>query len=183
MQYTIHLPCYPYVKKYLEAKYQFPLLIKKSNKLGKYIYLALERMPIKCDKYPVLGAQLPLLISEDFYQKKGLYISKESIYLINDLIFDELFDEIFNYLYNAHNNLGIKRYDAIKITYQIKRDHKEKAIYKRIKRPELMHFIEVRNVIEEILNKYGLNFEDISYESIHRAYYRAKDKYKLLIAS
>lgn len=183
MQYTIHLPCYPFVKKYIESKYQAPLPIKKKDKLGKMIYLALERYPNRLEKSIDLGTTVQLLVSQDIYCKKGLFLSKESILTINDLIFEEIFDEIFNYLENVNHNLGIKRYDTISIKYHIKHKRESKTTSKKIKRPDLMDLIEVRNVIEEVLNKYGLTYEDLSFESLHRAYYRAKEKHKILKAS
>lgn len=183
MLYTIHLPCYPYVKKYLESKYQAPIYIKKKDKIGKMIYLALERYPSRLGKAPELGASIPLLVSQDIYCKKGLFLSNESIITINDLVFEELFDEIFNYLYNIKHNLGIKRYENISIKYHVKQKRDHKTISKKIKRPDLIDLVEVRNVIEEIISKYGITFEDLSFERLHRAYYRALDKNKLLTAS
>ncbi len=183
MLYTIHLPCYPYVKKYLEAKYPSPVQIKLTDKLGKLIYLALERYPSRVEKDPELGATVQLLISQDIYCRKGLFLSKESIQLINEMVFNEIFDEIYLYLYNNSNNIGQKKYDTVTILYKQKSRKDTKTTSKRIKKPDLIYFIEVKNVIEEILAKYNLNFNDISYESLHRAYYRRKNKDKLQIAS
>lgn len=183
MLYTIHFPCFTFVKKYLESKYGSPIHIKKKDKFGKLVILALERYPKRFDKAPDLGDSIPLQVSEDIYCKKGLFLSKDSILAINDLIYDELFDEICNYLNNINNNLGIKRYDTISIKYHIKQKRDHKTISKKIKRPDLNDLIEVRNVIEEIIQKYGLTFEDLTFESLHRAYYRHKDKNKLLKAS
>lgn len=178
MLYTIHLPCYPYVKKYLETKYASPVQIKLTDKLGKLIYLALERYPRKLEKTPELGATVQLLISQDIYCRKGLFLSKESIQLINEMVFNEIFDEIYLYLYNNSNNVGQKKYDTVTIQYKKKSRNETKTTSKRIKKPDLIYFIEVKNVIEEILAKYNLNFNDISYESLHRAYYRRKTKIK-----
>lgn len=169
--YTLTIPVKPYVKKYIEARYEQEVWeVNKLERIGKVFFLMLERMPKLYEKSKLnLGATLKVSIREDYAVRRGIYVPNSSVQVFNEYILEELIEEIVMHAFYIENRIGLKKYKELYI--------KHSNIRKRthvIRDPNLIQFIEKREIIYDILKLYKINEFDLPFETIDRATRRFK---------
>jgi hypothetical protein len=120
-------------------------------------------------KYPQLGDSISFEIGEQSFKEVGIYIPVQKVHFLNQVIQDEILDEVFLYLNNLMDNVGQKKQDHI---YILNKQKKAPAKYLRIPNMDLFEVVEVNETIRDILNKYNIDGNKMTFDSVKKAYQR-----------
>lgn len=117
MQLEIRVAVKPYVKKFIGASYAVnPFVLTTNNMYGIFLFHSLEKprltVTTRADIRPeetmdpaIYYEQLPVLISENFWNKKGCIIPADKQYHFNKFVSYQFYEEFYKYV---QNRLGPK---------------------------------------------------------------------------
>ncbi len=170
--HTITIPVKPFVKKFIAARYDQQIWeLNKSDRLGKLFYFMLEKMPVRYEKPTLkLGAELTVKICWEYARTRGVYVCANSILEFNDHIKQELVEEIAMYSWKLKNRVGIKKYKEL----YVKQKTASKQTIRVIKDPDIYQYFEQKEIIYDILLRYGITEDDISFDTIQKSFQRLK---------
>lgn len=169
MDITLHLPVRSYVYKYCrtvfgDAGKPFDYFKLNMNlKECKMLHALLERTPNRYEKYRQNEAVLNILIPTRIAIGKGCYLSQESIDIFNDYIKDVIMDQIVFFQTGIATKVGLKAIDKITI-HQYQADKKIRVL--RIKPEAAEKFYWQKSIIYDILAKYDITEDELSFDSI-----------------
>lgn len=146
MQLEIRVAVKPYVKKFIGASYAVdPFVLTTNNMYGIFLFHSLEKPKLtiaedtpaidedeKLDESIYYG-NLPVLISENFWNKKGCIIPAGKQYHFNKFVTYQFHEEFYKYV---QNRLGPKgsRNSAIKKFLQLYDISEDELSFKTIQR-------------------------------------------------
>lgn len=133
------------------------------HKEGKVIYSMLERVPYRYEKYERNQCILPILIPSKMARTKGCYLTQENINIFIDYVKDVILEEIVFFHSGIQSRLGIKTIDKFTVD-QYYSDKKIRVL--RLRRSEAHKFFWQKNIISDILARYDITEDEISYDSI-----------------
>jgi hypothetical protein len=170
--YTKTITVRPFVSKFIFARYQQPVWeINKQERIGKVIYSMLDRIPLNYKKSQLnLGASLQIQISEDYSLRKGVYLSDDCLIEFSDFIQMELIEEMAMYEWNVKNRTGLKKYKELYVKHNRAKTKKVSVIQD----PNLIQYLEKREIIYDILKLYDITEDDLPFETIRKALQRLK---------
>lgn len=177
--YQVTIPVKPFVAKYIYARYglqpangHIVWRIDKSDKIGKIVFNLLERVPrIQSQPPEERGAWLSIGINYHTFQNKGIFLSNRSIYEFNEQIQLEIIEEIAMYINHLQHNIGIKKYDELRVVHTTTHG---KSRRRAITRPSLMQYFETKEIIYDILQRYNITEDDYPFETIAKQLRRLK---------
>lgn len=170
--YTITIPVKPYVRKFVQARYEQEVWeINKQERLGKMFYLLLERMPRIYEKPKFnLGDQLKVNICHDYAVRRGPYISSDSVLEFNEAIQLEIIEDIAMHAFHVKKRIGIKKYKEL----YIKQGSQSRQKTYVIQNPDLFQYFEKKEIIYDILKIYNISEDDLPFETVRKAWQRFK---------
>lgn len=171
--YTITIPVRPFVKKFINTRYNCSVWkFSKTDRIGKYFYALLQRQPCTPENYTKMATTMTVEIPISYAHNKGVYLSQEDVNDFNDFIHDELVDGIVSYCQNIQAKQGVKKYGQ---TY-LKLETKGTAKFRKIPNPNVTQFFELKEIICDHLLRFGINEDDIPFETIRKNVYRKLKK-------
>jgi len=170
--YTKTITVRPFVSKFIFARYQQPVWeINKQERIGKVIYSMLDRLPLNYKKSQLnLGAHINVGICEDYSLRKGVYLSDESLIDFSDYIQMEIIEEMAMYEWNVKNRTGLKKYKELYVKHNRSKSNRVHVIQD----PNLIQYLEKREIIYDILKFYDITEDDLPFETIKKALQRLK---------
>jgi hypothetical protein len=136
------------------------------------LYSLLEHMPARMDKEELeLGAWLDIRLCREYMRNKGVYVSNASVLEFNDFIYLELVEEIARYTNGVASRVGIKKYKELYI--RMNRGNGDRRV-QVIRNPDIVQYLEKKEIIFDILRLYDINEDDLPFERIKKSLQRLK---------
>lgn len=158
MEIAIKIPCKNFVRKYIDAKYGTPWVLSNRYSEGRAFKLLLDRAPDKYEVYPKSEAVLEVIIPPKFFFKYGSYISPENCEEFGAFIRDRIIDEMKALNSSIQNGIGLKRNKKIRVMFGTKE--------RRMSPEQAPKFFTRKEIIYDILDKYGISDADLTFDSI-----------------
>lgn len=168
MDVTLHLPVRRYVYKYCcklfsEPGKPYDWRLTKHPKEGLVIYALLERTPHRYEKPVVNEAMLNIFIPSNISRTKGWYIPQEGIDAFNEYIRQVIMDEILQFHTGIQSQIGLKAIEKVTCT-QYLADKRCRVV--RLLPKEAKNFFWQKSIIYDILKKYDITEDDMSFDSV-----------------
>lgn len=166
---AITIPVKPFVKKYIQTKYHCQSWhYTRNDSLGKYFYALLHRQPAAPDKYRLEKEKLTVEIPISHANIRGIYLDQDAVDDFNEFVYELIVEGIVEYIKGIVNRDGIKKYPRV----YFKTKGKTGQIKRYLNSPDLMQFIEIKEVIADRLLRYNITENDIQIETIRKNVYR-----------
>ena len=170
MDVTLHVPVKRFVYKYITGKFNLkdgePWKIGLRGKENIMLYSLLERAPNRHEKYKKSEAVLTILIPSRLNCLKGNFISQEHIDLYTNYIQDLIQDEIMLYYFGIKSGIGLKKCDRVVTAVFKYQGNEGKVRTRRVPRSEGEKFYAQNETIYDILKKYQITEDDLTFDSI-----------------
>lgn len=160
---TIHMPVPRYVLKYCHKLYGGSnWRLSTRTKESKVLYAMLERAPDRYEKERKDQCKMHVLIPAKIVKEKGCHLSNESIELFIDYIKQVIMDEILQFHTGIHYRIGLKAIDRVAVNQYMA---EKKVRLMRIRPDEAHKFFWQKSMIYDILQKYDITEDEITYDS------------------
>lgn len=154
-----------YVYKYCSAMFGKQWRLSMRNKESRVLYAMLERSPYRYEKYIKRKGycELNIRVPAKMQCMKGGWLSQESIDLFIEYVHQLILDEITLFHTGIKTQIGLKAIDRVALN-QYLADRKVRVI--RVKPTEAAKMFWQKNIIYDILRKYDITEDDLTYDSI-----------------
>lgn len=166
MEIALKIPVKNFVKKYIVAKYGTPWVLSDRYSEGRTFKQLLDRAPLKYQIHPKSETVLEVVIPARFHYKYGSYITPENCEEFNAFIHDKIIDEVKSCYHSIQAGIGLKRNKKIRIMLGSKE--------RRISPDQAPKFFTRKEVIYDILDKYGISDADLTFDSITKQLQRSR---------
>ncbi len=169
MDVVLNVPVRRFVVKYIRAKFELgpgqPWRITTRGKECITFYHMLERAPDRYEKYRRNEEVLQVMVPTWAHLKKGVFISQESVDHFITYVQSLLVDEITMYYFGVKNGIGLKRSDKVVTMIHRARENQPERT-RRVLTKEGTRFFAQEATIYDILNKYNISENDLTFDSV-----------------
>jgi hypothetical protein len=164
MDVVLKVPVRSFVYKYLTSKYGNPWRINSRYKDARVFQYLLARTPNRYDKFITKDMViLDVVIPTQIHLKKGSYLSQECIHELHEIINDNIMHEIETFYRGVTTGLGLKDCNKVRV---IVNENTERFQERRIDTREAFRFFAQKQIIYDILKKYDITEEDLTYDCV-----------------
>lgn len=175
MEVILQVPVPNFVCKYITAKHGHPWRLNSRYLHGRMMQEFLERTPKRNEKYKNDQTLMQVIVPTKIHLTKGSYLSQAKIDSFVEIIYFELVNEIENFYNSITSGLGIKKCKKVRVL-DTRKDGSSKEC--RIPPLEGEKFFAQKEIIQEILKKYDISEDDLTYDAVIKKLQRSINRKK-----
>ena len=170
MDIVLRVPVKTFVYKYITAKYGSPWHLNSKCKDGRMLQEFLERAPHRQEKYASNQKILEIVIPSRIFMQKGCFLSQARINAFIEIIHQDLMNEINNFYSAITDGIGLKKYNVVRVDLH---EPGQKIKTRRLQPSVAPKFFEQREIIYDVLKKYDITEDDLTFDSLKKHLYRS----------